>query len=235
MSQNHSGDQHWAPPASASLNRQPAVPPVVRRPIAAVALLGALLVAVLAVLVAGDTSPNALDRSVQSAIGGTASSGRSVALAVDWLGEPVGRPLAVLLLAAGCLALGRRRLAVLAVAGPALASVATFALKPVVGRYIHEEFLAYPSGHTSAMVALGFVLGLLLVDLFATGHLAAVLIVVGAATVAGAAMAWSQVVLDAHYPTDTLGGFGTALAVVPATAWLIDRAAATRLNPSNLG
>jgi membrane-associated phospholipid phosphatase len=40
---------------------------------------------------------------------------------------------------------------------------------------------------------------------------------------AGAAMGWSEVVLSAHYPTDTLGGFCTALAVVPATARLIDR------------
>ena len=37
-------------------------------------------------------------------------------------------------------------------------------------------------------------------------------------------MAWSQIALSTHYPTDTLGGFCAALAVVPAVAWLVDRA-----------
>jgi membrane-associated phospholipid phosphatase len=38
-------------------------------------------------------------------------------------------------------------------------------------------------------------------------------------------MAWAQVLLNAHYPTDTLGGFCAALAVVPLVAWTIDRVA----------
>jgi undecaprenyl-diphosphatase len=33
------------------------------------------------------------------------------------------------------------------------------------------------------------------------------------------------VVLGAHYPTDVLGGWCTALAVIPVTAWLVDRLA----------
>jgi undecaprenyl-diphosphatase len=45
---------------------------------------------------------------------------------------------------------------------------------------------------------------------------------------AAAAMAWAQVLLNAHYPTDTLGGFCAALAVVPAVAWAIDWVAARR-------
>jgi membrane-associated phospholipid phosphatase len=47
---------------------------------------------------------------------------------------------------------------------------------------------------------------------------------------AAAAMAWAQVLLNAHYPTDTVGGFCAALAVVPAVAWTIDRVADSR-NP----
>jgi undecaprenyl-diphosphatase len=36
-------------------------------------------------------------------------------------------------------------------------------------------------------------------------------------------MAWAQIDLTAHYPTDTIGGFGTALLVIPATALLVDK------------
>lgn len=35
-------------------------------------------------------------------------------------------------------------------------------------------------------------------------------------------MAWFQVALGTHYPTDTIGGFCTAMALVPATALLVD-------------
>lgn len=41
-------------------------------------------------------------------------------------------------------------------------------------------------------------------------------------------MGWVQVTLSAHYPTDTLGGWCTALAVVPVTAWAVDRVAEKR-------
>ena len=51
------------------------------------------------------------------------------------------------------------------------------------------------------------------------------LLVLAAAVTFGAVMAWSQIVLSRHYPTDTLGGFCAALVVVPATAWLFDRTA----------
>jgi undecaprenyl-diphosphatase len=47
--------------------------------------------------------------------------------------------------------------------------------------------------------------------------------VLGLAVVGGAVMAWAQIDLTAHYPTDTIGGFGTALLVIPATALLIDK------------
>ena len=45
---------------------------------------------------------------------------------------------------------------------------------------------------------------------------------------AATAMAWAQVLVNAHYPTDTLGGFCAALAVVPPTGWLVDAIADRR-------
>jgi undecaprenyl-diphosphatase len=50
-------------------------------------------------------------------------------------------------------------------------------------------------------------------------------LVLAAGLVAGAIMGWAEVGLGAHYPTDALGGWCTALAVIPATAWLVDRTA----------
>jgi undecaprenyl-diphosphatase len=57
------------------------------------------------------------------------------------------------------------------------------------------------------------------------GRTAGTSLVLTAALAVGAAMGWAQVGLGAHYPTDALGGWCTALAVVPATAWLVDRTA----------
>ncbi|PWV82638.1 undecaprenyl-diphosphatase [Prauserella marina] len=47
-------------------------------------------------------------------------------------------------------------------------------------------------------------------------------VVYGFGLVCGAAMAWAQIALDAHYPTDTLGGFATALVCVPLVALVVD-------------
>ena len=95
-------------------------------------------------------------------------------------------------------------------------------LKQLVGRTIHGEFLSYPSGHTAAFVALGLVLGLLFGEVLGAGRWTGVLVVVSA-SITGAVMAWAQIVLTAHYPTDALGGAGCAAVVLPATALLVDR------------
>jgi undecaprenyl-diphosphatase len=41
-------------------------------------------------------------------------------------------------------------------------------------------------------------------------------------------MAIALTALDIHYPTDTIGGFGTAVAVVLGTAAVLDRLASAR-------
>jgi membrane-associated phospholipid phosphatase len=111
------------------------------------------------------------------------------------------------------------------------ATVATTTLlKPVVGRTIHDGYLCYPSGHTALATALALVVALLAADALGVARPAGALPVLAVVTVTGAAMAWAEVALGAHYPTDTVGGFCTALAVVPATAWLVDEVARRRLN-----
>jgi undecaprenyl-diphosphatase len=112
---------------------------------------------------------------------------------------------------------------VLTAAGSGLAVGTTSLLKHVVGRTINGENLSYPSGHTAFATAVALAVALLAAERL--GRPAGTLLVLAAALMAGAAMGWAQVALDAHYPTDVLGGWCTALAVVPATAWLVDRTA----------
>ena len=209
------------------------LPAALHWPIGTLALLGALLVAVPAAFYAGEDGPGRFDRWIQSGMDSVPQSD-AVALGVDVLGRPVVAAVVVAALAVLCVVLGRRRLAMVALAGPAATVAAATVLKPVVNRTIYGEFLAYPSGHTALAVALGIVLGLLLADLWRqrpsreAGWVAGALVVVASACIAGAVMSWAMITLGAHYPTDTVGGFGTALAIVPATAWLIDWVADSR-------
>lgn len=206
---------------------RPALPALLRLPVGVVAVFGALVAVVLAVLASAEAIPGRIDSWVEST-DAVRPPLRYIALVIDFGGEPVGAAVLVTALVAACLMLGRRRTAVLAVAGVGLTVAVTTVLKPVVGRRIHGEYLSFPSGHTALATALALVLALLTVDLLRAGRPAGVLLVLTAALVAAAAMGWSQVALGAHFPTDTVGGFCTALAVVPPTGWLIDRVADRR-------
>jgi len=206
----------------------PAVlPPSLRARLGLIAALAALVVVVVAVMYAGHSQSGRVDRWI---IPPTADSvgppWRYVALTLDFLGEPVGSAMVIVAAVTGCLLLRRPRAAVLVVAGAGLAVGTATLLKHVVGRTIHGPGnLSYPSGHTAFLTALAFVAALLATERLGLGRTAGTSLVLAAALVAGAAMGWAEVALGAHYPTDALGGWCTALAVVPATAWLIDRIA----------
>ncbi|MCQ9132379.1 phosphatase PAP2 family protein [Streptomyces hilarionis] len=204
-----------------------ASPPVLRGWLRPVAGFAALVVAVLGGLYAGGGEPGGVDRWVSSPTADSVGPPwRRLALVLDFLGEPVGSVLLVAAVVAGCLLLRRPRAAVLAVAGAGVSVGVATALKHLVGRTIHGDGnLSYPSGHTAFATALALAMALLAVGRLGLGRAAGMALVLGAALVAGAAMGWAQVALGAHYPTDTLGGWCTALAVVPATGWLVDRTA----------
>ncbi|MFI6679321.1 phosphatase PAP2 family protein [Kribbella sp. NPDC050470] len=207
------------------LPARPALAPAVRRPVVALALLGLVALVVPALIFAGDTGPSRLDLRVEKAVVESAPGGTyDLIRGIDWLGEPVGRALLLVVVTLACLAAGRRALALTSVVGMVTVTLLATALKPLVGRRIHAGFLCYPSGHTAALTAAALIVGLLLADLLNLGPIAGTAVILGV-TVAGAAVtSWAQIVLDAHYPTDTVGGFGLALAVVPATALLTDAA-----------
>ncbi|MFJ8233320.1 phosphatase PAP2 family protein [Streptomyces sp. NPDC094448] len=203
------------------------LPPPLRAVLGPVAALGALLVAVLGLLYAGRDRPGAVEEQIVSAVGGVQPPWRYAALATDFLAEPAGAAVLVAAAVTGCLLLRNLRAAVVFVVGTGLTVAATKLLKPLVGRTINGEFLSYPSGHTAFLTAFAVMVALLAAGRLGLGRTAGTLLVLAAALAAGAAMGWAQVALNAHYPTDTLGGWGTALAVIPATAWLVDRWAGT--------
>lgn len=202
------------------------LPPSLRAWLGLTAVLAALVVLALGGLYAGDSTPGALDTRICAAVDGAGPPWRDVALAVDFLGEPLGAATLVGAAVIGCLLLRRPRAAVSVVAGAGAAVGTATLLKHLVGRTIHGEAnLSYPSGHTAFLTALALSLALLATGRPGLGGAAGMSLVLVSALVAGATMGWAQVTLGAHYPTDALGGWCTALAVTPATAWLVDRTA----------
>ncbi|MEU6162683.1 phosphatase PAP2 family protein [Streptomyces tanashiensis] len=199
-----------------------ALPPSLRARLGPIAAAAALLVLALGLLYAGHSGPGRADGWIRPLPHGVRTPRQTFALATDYLGEPAG---AVMLVAATVilsLLLRRPRTAVLTVAAAGAAVATTTLLKPLVGRTINGGYLSFPSGHTAFLTAIALVLALLVTGRLGLGRTAGLSLVLAAALAAGAAMGWAQVALGAHYPTDTLGGWCTALAVVPATAWLVD-------------
>ena len=203
------------------------LPPSLRARFGWIAALAALVVAVLGVLYAGHGEPSRVDRwIIQPTADSVRPPWRYVALVMDFLGEPAGSVMLVVAIVTGCLLLRRPRLAVLVVVGAGVTVGTATLLKHLVGRTIHGDGnLSYPSGHTAFFTALSLIVALPATGRPALGRTAGTSLVLAAALVAGAVMGWAQVALGAHYPTDVLGGWCTALAVTPATAWLVDRTA----------
>ena len=192
------------------------LPARVGAPLGVTAVLATVALVVMGFLYAGQSVGAAVDAGIRDELREVGSPWRQLALVVDWLAEPVGAVVVLATLLIILLRAGNRRGAMLAVAAPAVAVALTTGMKPLVGRTINDGFLSFPSGHTAFLTTCAFVAMLVVAR--------AGLLVLTVVTVAAAvAMAWAQVLLNAHYPTDTLGGFCAALAVVPAVAWVSDR------------
>ncbi len=210
------------------------LPPSLRVWFGLVACLAALVVVVLGAGYAGESGPSPTDGRIWAAVDGMGPPWRHVAVVTDFLGEPVGAVLLVAALVTGCLLLRDPRAAAFLVTGSGLTVGTTTLLKPVVGRTIHGDNLSYPSGHTAFLTALALMLSLLATGRLGLGRASGVPLVFAAGLAAGALMGWAQVALGSHYATDTLGGWCTAMAVLPVTAWLVDRTADRLTDPSTV-
>jgi undecaprenyl-diphosphatase len=198
------------------------LPAGVRRWAALAVLLAAGTFAVLAVRFAG-TGPDDMSR-VDRAFLRPRFRGRSVLEALTWIGAPETVVAVAVLASAVAFWLGRRRLAAVALIGPGLTGLATTLLKPVIDRTVVDGELAFPSGHTAGAAALGLVAAIAVIGVLRprpAGALALLAASVVPAAIAGTGM----VLLGAHYPTDVLGGYATAVAVVLGVALAVDAAA----------
>jgi membrane-associated phospholipid phosphatase len=193
-----------------------------RRPALVVVLAAAFIAAALGVRYAGETHPRWLDRVSRARLHDWFPTLRGPAHVLIDLFDPLPLTVLIVLLAVVCLALGRRRLAVLAVAGPVLTGVVTTALKPVIERTKNGD-LAYPSGHMGSAVALALVVALLLVSVVELRRATTALVLAAVPTGVGAVVGSAMTVTSYHYLTDAVGGYCVAIAVVLSTAVLLDR------------
>ncbi|QRP45451.1 phosphatase PAP2 family protein [Amycolatopsis sp. FDAARGOS 1241] len=200
-----------------------ALPAVVRTPSLVAAVAGLVVVVVLGVGFAGDTAASAFDAPLLPGPDLLPDPWWYVATVVDFVGEPMGSAIVLVLFVGAALLARRVRTALLVLVGCGLTIAVTSLLKPLTGRTIHGGFLSYPSGHTAFATALALIGAFVLADRL--GRAAALTVTAALAVACGALMAWTEVGLGAHYPTDTIGGFGAALAIIPATAYAVDRVA----------
>jgi membrane-associated phospholipid phosphatase len=196
--------------------------PPVQRPLAAVAVICALAALAMGLYYAGDTGPRGFDTSIKNALDTRLAGSRDLLTFLVVSTQPyVLVPLIVLVIAV-CLAVGRRRDALLAALGPAIAlSANTWILKPLFDRqsigFGIEGTLAYPSGHTVSLVSTLVVLALLARPGLATAMVTAM------GTVLLIAAAVGMIELGYHYFTDIVGGTFFAVAVVFTLQILIGR------------
>jgi undecaprenyl-diphosphatase len=124
-----------------------------------------------------------------------------------------------LLLAAACWFAYRGqwwRAATMVVVPELAVAINSWLLKPLWDRPLHD-YLAYPSGHTVHLVAVGTAF-VLLTDVARARTSALVL---GALALLGAAI--GMIGLGYHLPTDILGGAAAAIAMVIALWWPVER------------
>ena len=203
------------------------LPPALRRAAALVVTGCAAVTASLALAFAGQAHPDGLDRAVDAQVrSGLGQYQEQLRLLAKLGGEvPFAVLTAVLILA--CLATRRWRGAALAgLAVPGAVALTEYMLKPLVGRTILSGYDCFPSGHTTALVALAATCAVLLAGPVRPRWPGAVrlLLILGAALIA-VGVAASMVARGYHYFTDTVAGTAVGIGMVLLTALIIDWAA----------
>jgi membrane-associated phospholipid phosphatase len=178
----------------------------------------AIVVGLLGVLFAGQTRADGFDGAVDTSFIAFFAGHRDL---LPWLAKP-GTPIPAILIsaviAAGCLIAGRLNGAVLALtAVPVADGLTDGLLKPL----FHRTYLGgvvFPSGHTTAVVALTATLAVLLLVPPQRRSTRAVRVLV----VAVFCVATAVIALRWHYFTDTVAGAAVGVGTVCALALILD-------------
>ena len=189
----------------------------------------AILVAVLGVVFAHQAKADWFDHAADSPIIAWFSPHQGLAM---WLAHPGAPKPTVVLTAAivvACLLTGRLNGAILAAASVlAAAGLVEALLKPLVHR-TYDGAVAYPSGHTTAIVTLAATVTVLLIPPRpAKAGVLRVLVVAGA-WVLGGVVAIAVIGLQWHYFTDTVAGAAVGIGTVCGLALILDLPSARRL------
>jgi membrane-associated phospholipid phosphatase len=195
------------------------------RPRAGTVLAGcAVLVAVLGVAFAQQSTADRFDRAVDTPVISWFAGQHTLALWLAFPGTTIPAVMLSLAIVISCLLTGRRRGAVLAIlAVPVTAGITDWLVKPLVHRtYIGQ--VVYPSGHTATIVALAATVTVLLllapprptmprplrILILAVAYLACVAVVVGV------------IAVRFHYFTDTVAGAAVGIGTVCGLALVLD-------------
>ena len=183
----------------------------------------AILVGLLGLVFRGQTRAAGFDGTVDTSFIAFFAGHRNL---LPWLAKP-GTPIPAVLIsaviAAGCLIAGRLNGAVLALAAvPAADGLTDGLLKPVIHR-TYFGGVVFPSGHTTAVVALTATLAvLLLVPPQRSSTRVARVLLVAIFCVASALVATAVIALRWHYFTDTVAGAAVGVGTVCALALILD-------------
>jgi undecaprenyl-diphosphatase len=200
------------------------------RPAPLLPALAAIAFLALMALVLGDWAPVVrFDRAVSDELRAHGLGNPDVVdvllVATDLMGTVAF--LAIAAAATALLAVARRRWAATLVAATGVAVPVLWSLmhwllhrpRPAMG-FVDVDSNGFPSGHTSHAAATAVLLVLLV---WRRAGPAGRVVAVAAAVVLAVGIGYTRVALLAHWPTDVLGGWLLALAVVPALALALGR------------
>jgi membrane-associated phospholipid phosphatase len=186
-------------------------------------ILGAVIVVtILGVYYAGTGTPGSFDQRISHDLRRLRMHRMLIARVSD-LGDPGPVIVMIAALVIVLIALRRWQAALLALVAPGLAvAISELILKPLVDRTIGGS-LSYPSGHETATAAIAIVVIVAIADRRRPRLPMALVVLVSALLFAAlVAIAAALVIRRWHYATDTIGGFGVALATVLTVALAID-------------
>ena len=191
----------------------------------------AVVTVVIGVLVAHQQVPAGIDRAVDEPIISGLGLHQELLLRTAQLGSPVPVLVLSVVIVVSCLLAGRLNGAILgALAAPVADGLDELVLKPLFHR-ADLGFVSYPSGHTTAVFALGTTVTVLLAFPPAGSRLATArrALIPLAAFLLGCAVAVSLIGLRWHYFSDTVGGAAVAIGTVSGLALLLDLPATRRM------